>query len=155
MKRRIVAEADYLPVLEDLVSQGHEVSFLITGNSMAPFLIHARDHILIAKPQHPMKKGDMAFFRRKNGKYVMHRICLVDRDGNYYLIGDAQNQVEGPIQPEQVFGKITAVCRNGKWIRPGDFWWEFFEHFWLKIIPLRRMICIVYAFISKRKHNRA
>lgn len=33
--------------------------------------------------------------------------------------------MEGPIDKEQVFAIITKVKRKGKWIAPGDFWWEF------------------------------
>ena len=68
-----------------------------------------------------MKRGDMAFFRLRNGAYVMHRICRVDGEGRYYLVGDEQTVIEGPILPEQVFGVVTQVFRKGRWSGPGTF----------------------------------
>ena len=92
--KRIVDTQTFLPVLIDLVREGHTVALTITGHSMTPFLVHGRDQIRFCRPDHPLKRGDMAFFRRRNGAYVMHRICRVDREGRYYLVGDEQTVIE-------------------------------------------------------------
>ena len=78
----------------------------------------------------------------------MHRICRVRPEG-YYMIGDAQWEIEGPISEEQIFARIIRVKRKGKWIEPGDFWWEFFEHVWIRLIPFRRMIVRIYGKIRR------
>ena len=67
----------------------------------------------------------------------MHRICRVRPEG-FYLVGDAQTEIEGPIRREQIFGRVVSVRRKGRRIGPGNFWWEFFEHVWIRVIPLRR-----------------
>lgn len=152
-QKRIVDIYTYMPVLREILSEGREVSLVITGSSMAPFLIHGRDEILIAPPEGAWKKGDMAFFQRDNGQYIMHRICRVDRDGTCFLIGDAQQVIEGPIRPDQIFGKIVSVKRKGTWIGPGNFWWEFFEHIWLNIIPLRPFFRKFYSIIWNIKNK--
>lgn len=146
-EKRIVDVHAYMPVLCELLAQGKEVSLTITGNSMAPFMAHGRDEILITPPDGNWQKGDMAFFKRANGQYVMHRICRVTARGDCFFIGDAQQMIEGPIRPEQIFGKIISVKRKGKWIGPGDFWWEFFEHVWLNIIPLRPVCRKIYSIL--------
>lgn len=137
----------YVGVLKSLVEEGHEVSLLISGSSMAPFLIHHRDTIWFRAPDRELKAGDMVFYQRLSGQYVMHRIRAVKNDG-YYLIGDGQQVVEGPIAREQIFGLVTAVKRKGKMMRPGDFWWEFFARVWLHIIPLRGIVSRLYARLS-------
>ena len=109
---KIVDIDTYLPVLADLMEQGHIVSLTVTGHSMAPFLAHGRDRICLRKPAAPLKRGDMVLFRRRNGVYVMHRVCRADPDGTCCLVGDGQRDVEGPIAPEQVLGLVTRVCRN-------------------------------------------
>lgn len=147
----------YMQMVQELLKEGKEVPLVITGNSMSPFLIHERDQILISRVNRPLKKGDMAFFRRTNGQYIMHRICRVKKENNkeaYYFVGDAQTAIEGPIRREQIFGLITAVERKGKILRKGDFWWEFFEHVWLHIIPFRRMICRIYTAVSSLLRKR-
>ena len=144
---REVDAQEYMAVLRELIEEGHQVSLLISGSSMSPFLIHHRDTIYFKKPDRELKVGDMVFYRRGNGKYIMHRIRRIRPEG-FYMIGDAQTEIEGPLQREQIFGLITAVERKGKLIQPGDFWWEFFAKVWLRIIPLRRLIQRIYQVLS-------
>ena len=113
---------------------------------MSPFLGHARDTIYFQKPDRKLRRGDIVFYQRLGGQFVMHRICRVTEDG-YYMVGDAQTEIEGPLKREQIFALITKVNRKGKWIGPGNFWWEFFEHVWIRMIPLRPMICRFYGFM--------
>lgn len=149
--RRIVDIYTYMPVVLEILSQGKETSVTITGNSMSPFLIHGRDEILISPPEGNWKKGDMAFFVRDNGQYVMHRICKVDKNGACFFVGDAQQLIEGPIKENQIFGKITKVKRKGRWIGPEDFWWKFFERIWINMIPFRPLLRRVYGIVWRLK----
>ena len=145
----------YLGAVKEILKEGREVPLILTGNSMSPFLVHERDKILISRVDRPLKKGDMAFFQRASGQYVMHRIRFVRPGKNgkkqYYFIGDAQTVTEGPIEEDQIFGLITAVCRKGKWLRPGNFWWEFFRLVWLHMIPLRRTAIKIYSLVCPGK----
>lgn len=136
---------EYISVMRDLVNEGKEVSMLVSGGSMNPFLIHYRDTICFAAPQRALKKGDMVFYQRDSGQFVMHRICRVCRDGTYDIVGDNQSEIEHGVRRDQIFAIITKVKRKGKWIVPGDFWWEFFAHVWIRIIPFRRTIQRIYA----------
>lgn len=136
----------YISTLRDLVNQGKEVRLIISGSSMTPFLVHERDSILFSKPDSPLKRGDMVFYQRENGQFVMHRILHVKPEG-LYIIGDAQVEIEGPVNPSCVFARITKINRKGKWIGPGQFWWWFFQHIWLSIIPLRPYIIKLYSLI--------
>lgn len=99
---KTVDTKEYISMLRTLIEEGKQVSMIISGSSMAPFLIHARDHICLKSPSGELRKGDMVFYQRSNGEYVMHRIYNVKNE-EYYLIGDAQTVIEGPIQREQIF----------------------------------------------------
>lgn len=140
---KTVDTQEYLSMLRTLVEEGKQVSMVISGSSMSPFLIHARDSICFSRPERDIRRGDMVFYRRANGQYVMHRVCRVE-DAGYYMIGDAQRVVEGPVERGRIFAIVTRVKRKGKWIGPGDFWWEFFAHVWLNLIPLREAIIKIY-----------
>ena len=142
--RRVDTDA-YVSMLRDLVNEGKECRLLISGSSMAPFLVHERDSILFSKPDRELRRGDMVFYQRDNGQYVMHRILKVKPEG-LYIIGDAQTEVEGPVKPEQVFALVTKVNRKGKWVGPGNFWWWFFSTVWLRLFPVRRLILKLYPF---------
>lgn len=142
---------EYVSVLREIAEEGKVVSMLIAGSSMAPFLCHNRDYIYFTKPERELRRGDMVFYQRDSGRYVMHRIYKVKPDG-YYMVGDAQTQIEGPLRREQIFAVITQVKRDGKMIRPGDFWWEFFEHIWIRIVPARRIVTALYGMLSGKNH---
>ncbi len=136
---RTIDTQAYLSTLKEVVNEGNDVSLIISGGSMSPFLVHHRDAILIGKPTEPLKRGDMVFYQRATGQYVMHRIRWVRPEG-LYIIGDAQTVTEGPVNPKWVFAIVKKVQRKGKWIGPEDRWWRFFATVWLWVVPLRRVI---------------
>lgn len=65
---------EYVTILKGLVDEGKEANMHVLGSSMAPFVVHGRDVIYFKKPERKLRKGDIAFFQRKNGQYVVHRI---------------------------------------------------------------------------------
>lgn len=153
MKKRVVDTRTYVSVLRELAEEGQVVSMVIAGNSMSPFLCHDRDTIYFCRPDRELKKGDMVFYQRDTGQYVMHRICRIRPEG-YYLVGDAQTEVEGPLRRDQIFARILKVKRKDRILGPGDFWWEFFEHVWIHIMPLRRPVVQAYSLIMRLLHSR-
>lgn len=151
---RTVDTKSYLDMMKGLLQEGKDVPVLISGNSMSPFLIHQRDTILLSPVKRPLKKGDMALYQRKTGQYVMHRICRVRKKegrAEFYFIGDAQMDIEGPIGRGQIAGVVTAVQRKGKWLKPGSFWWEFFRLVWPRVIPMRKTIQKAYSSLVPKK----
>lgn len=142
--RRLDTDA-YVSALRDLVNEGKECRLLISGSSMAPFLVHERDSIIFSKPQRELQRGDMVFYQRETGQFVMHRILHVKPEG-LYIVGDAQTEIEGPVNPSQIFAVVTKAQRKGKWIGPGDFWWWFFRTVWLRLVPVRKIILKLYPF---------
>lgn len=149
MNKKIVDTKEYVKVLRDLIEEDKIVSLLISGNSMSPFLIHERDYIYLKKPEKMLKRGDMVFFERDNGDFVMHRIYRIEKE-NYFLIGDAQSVGEGPIRRDQIFAKVIGVRRKGKQIGPCNFWWGFFEHVWIHMIPMRRIAVRLYSALKSK-----
>ena len=150
MEPRIMDIDAYMPVLQELLAQGQSVSLTVTGESMSPFLRHGRDQIRLAAVTAPPQRGDMVFFRRRNGQYIMHRVLRRMPDGNYAIIGDGQQQVEFPIAPEQIFAVVTQVCRKGVWLGPESFWWRFFAGPWLTLLPLRPLLRRMARFIPEK-----
>ncbi len=152
---RKVDTQTFLGAIKDMVREGHDVPVTITGGSMTPFLVHGRDRVILSKISRPLKTGDMVLYQRKSGQYVMHRIRYIKKQRTeYYMIGDAQTVTEGPLKEEQIVAVVIAVCRKGKWLKPGDFWWEFFSRIWLHIIPLRRPVSKIYALVVGRKKGK-
>ena len=88
---RLVDTRAYVGMLKELVEQGKEVRMVISGSSMAPFLIHGRDSIFFCAPERELRKGDIVFYERPGGQFVVHRICGVHGE-SYDLIGDGQTE---------------------------------------------------------------
>lgn len=143
---------EYVGMLQGLVEEGREVSLLISGSSMSPFLCHHRDTVWFKAPDRKLRKGDMVFYQRSTGQFVMHRIYAIKKDG-YYMVGDAQWEIEGPLDRAQIFAIITKAQRKGKMIGPGDFWWEFFARVWIRVLPLRRELRWLYGKLAFLKHR--
>ena len=127
-----------------LLEQGETVTLPVQGNSMAPFLVHRRDTVTVAKPTGKRKVGDIVLYQRAGGAYILHRICAV-RGDSYTLIGDAHTVREYGVRQEQIFGIVTEISRKGSAEKPGTFWWEFFSRIWVRIIPLRPTAVGIYS----------
>lgn len=130
---------EYVTVLKEMVDNGMEVSMIVTGTSMEPFLIHNRDRIYFKKPEGSLKNGDMVFFQRKTGEYVMHRIIKAGNK-NYYLAGDHQTCLEGPIEETQIFAKVVSVERAGIWLSEENLSWKFYAVLWRRLFLLRKVV---------------
>ena len=146
----IVDTYHYLTMVEELLKQDKQVSLPIKGNSMAPFLINNRDCIYLERPKRVLKKGDFVLYQRINGQYVTHRIIKI-KGNEYYLAGDNQIVIEGPIYQKQILGIVTKVKRKEKWLKAGDFYWEFFEHICRYVLPWRKSILNIYKKYSYLK----
>ena len=145
---RVLPPEVLIPELLALLEEADSVPLTISGNSMSPFLVHGRDTVFLSKITRHPKKGDMIFYRRQNGQYVLHRICRVHPD-SFDLVGDAQTFIETGIRPEQVLAVVNTVRRKGRLLEKSHFWWDFFEKFWLRIIPLRPLVCRIYGFFVR------
>ena len=148
---RKVDTGKYMKIIRSLLEEGKEVPLVVTGNSMLPFLVDGRDQVLIKEVNRSLRKGDIAFFQRKNGQYIMHRIRYIRQNPKtgkkeYWFVGDVQVYTEGPIEQEQIFGLIIEAQRKGKRIGEKNIRWLFFRHIWLKIVPFRPLILRLYAF---------
>lgn len=138
---------EYLSAMEDLIGQGETVSIPVSGFSMNPFLADKRDAVLVKRPERDLKRGDIVLYKRRNGQYILHRIWKVNREG-YYMVGDAQTEIEGPIKQDQIIGLVEKIRRKGKWIDETDFLWKLFDKVWIRILPLRPVLCKGYSVLS-------
>lgn len=83
----------------------------LAGPSMQPLLRMHRDAAVLVAPVFPLRKYDVILYRRKNGRYVLHRIIAVKKDG-YVLCGDAQWRKEYPITDDMVIGVMQGYFKD-------------------------------------------
>lgn len=78
---------------EELAVNGHSF-FQTVGDSMEPLLHNRKSTVVIQTKKGPLKRYDVALYRRPStGAYVLHRVVKV-LDGAYLICGDNRLQQE-------------------------------------------------------------
>lgn len=130
--------SEYVSNLKELIEAGHEVVITVAGWSMEPFLRNGQNRVLLRKPSGAPKRGDIVFYQRKTGQYVLHRIYQKKPEG-YYLMGDHQFQLEGPIEEAAIFAIAAEVERKGCWISAEALSWKTISGLWRSLYPVRKL----------------
>ncbi len=135
--------------IETLLKSGQSVQLFPQGYSMYPLLVPGRDEVILSPlPDRPLRRGEVALYRRDTGILVLHRICRCKEDG-YYMVGDNQVQVEGPLRKEQVIGIMSGFVRKGKLFSSDDLLYRILSRIWLVMRPVRRCITVPGAKVKK------
>lgn len=149
MNPKTLPAAVLMPEYEALLREGAELPLVISGESMLPFLRPGRDTVYLKQPEGALQAGDIAFFRRPNGAYVLHRVQRAE-PGLYWFLGDAQQRIEGPLPARCVFARVTAVRRGERLVLPDSRIWRFFAGPWLRARRPRRWLLRLYRFVYYR-----
>ena len=139
---------DWVGAVLPLLKEGKSVKIKPTGGSMMPFITGDRDMVEIKETNPFLKRGDIILYRRINGQYVLHRIFKV-RGDEYYLLGDAQKDVEGPIKREQIVAQSRFYYKNGKRKDNDAFFMKIKYTLWFWLRPIRWPLIKINSF--KRK----
>jgi hypothetical protein len=117
--------------------------FTTVGRSMRPFLRSGEDMMVIeARKDSRFRPRDVVLYRRKSGKYVLHRIMAVHK-ADYVLCGDNCWELERGIRDEQILGVLTAVIREGKRLDVSSRSYRFKVFSWWMLFPIRA--CVIYT----------
>ena len=147
MDKRQMDTALWMGELEAILQMGKDVPLNITGNSMAPFLRHDRDQVLLRTCTAPIRRGDILLYKRPNGQYILHRVVKVKRD-HLWMAGDAQHILE-QVSPDWVIARAVKARRNGKWLTPKSPVWQFYRHLWRLTLPFRNTLRQLHIRLHK------
>ncbi|MCH5191168.1 MAG: S24/S26 family peptidase [Oscillospiraceae bacterium] len=145
-KKKITLSELY-PVIRERLDKGGTVELPITGTSMLPLLVWGRDSVDITKTETP-KNGDIIFYRRDNGQFVLHRI-IGENENGFILCGDNQWQKEYGIKPNNIIAVVTAINRNGKKFDTDNKIYRLYSFTWVKILPIRKYLLILMRKVKK------
>ncbi len=112
---RAVAAPEFDRLARELLDQGLQVRFTVTGTSMSPFLEEG-DVVTLApvKPEE-LKIGDLALVRRSSGSLTLHRLVRKKRQPLRLLFkGDALTDADEPVTPDRVRGRVIEIQRAEK-----------------------------------------
>lgn len=137
---RILDTQAYLDTICDLLRQGEKsVAIPVAGGSMVPFLHHG-DTVYLDLLDSPPKRGDIVLYTRASGRYILHRIYKVNKDGSFIMVGDAQQVLERIESREQIHARVTSARHKGKLNRPGTLRWWAYRYIWLWLLPIRHRL---------------
>ncbi len=111
-----VSFAEILPVMQEKLAAGGEVSFTVSGTSMQPMVFDRKDTVTLKKATLPLKKYEVPFYRRDDGQFVLHRIVKIQKNGNYTCRGDNQTVNEPDVRNDQIIGVLSSFERGGKFV---------------------------------------
>lgn len=148
---RLLDTQKYLDTVCDLLRQGeHSVAVPVAGSSMTPFLVNG-DTVYLDLPDSPIKRGDVVLYTRDNGRYILHRVYRVNRDGSFIMVGDAQIELELLPSANQIHARVTMARHKGKINKPGQLRWWAYRHIWLWLRPVRHPLMELRDKLPKRK----
>lgn len=133
---------------EKIIDELGYYSAVVRGKSMLPLLHGGRDSVYIEKCD-GFKKLDVALFRREDGRLVLHRI--VGLDGESIIFAGDNDFVREAVLKNQLIGKMTEFCRNGKNISVDRFWYKLYSRVWCFSFPTKRLLKLALSGCKRVK----
>lgn len=143
-----VSLADAIDVIEEILSSGGDFKMFPRGTSMLPLIKQNIDSVVIKRHEGPLKKHDIAFYRRADGSFVLHRVMKVCRDGRYVMCGDNQTRLERGVPHEAVIAVVTRICKKDKELSLSSVKYRLYKFFWTKM-PIRRAVFLIRRILRR------
>ena len=138
--------AEYDDAIREVLNSGGAFRIYPRGTSMLPLLREGIDSVLLEKPTGELKSGDIAFYLRDSGEYVLHRV--IKHKGSYVMCGDNQLTPEKGIEQRHIIGKVCAIYRGDRELTLNGLKYRFYCLLWRSF--LLRRVC----FRLRRMKNR-
>lgn len=143
VNRSVLPVEQVAKLVQVQLENGGVAQLNVTGYSMMPLLYHCRDRVQLAPVTGEEKTGDVIFYRRENGKFILHRIIAVTPDG-YICCGDNQAEKEQVLR-QQLLAVMTGFTRKGKTYSVTHLGYRLYAGLWVGLFCLRP------AYISLRR----
>ena len=128
--------------VEQLISQGENVTITIKGNSMRPWLQNSK-HKVIVKPlaDSILQCGDIALFRYK-GKHILHRVVKIE-NGKITFSGDGNIGIKEQASKNDVIALVESIITSsGRVIECNSNEWKTKSKLWLALPQFARRIIL-------------
>lgn len=150
--KKTISLSELYPIIQEQLESNGTVQMPITGTSMIPLLVWGRDSVELRKCENA-QKGDIIFYRRDDGHFVLHRIIGKNENG-FILCGDNQWVKEYGIEDRHIIGVVKAITRNGKNFSVDNKFYQLYSKIWTSILPLRRYFLFIIRRIIKPQNKK-
>ena len=139
---------DYEGLIREVLASGGEFRLYPHGISMLPLLRQGRDSVSLRRVDSPIRKGDILFYQRPDGSFVLHRVRAVKPDG-LTMMGDNQTLPEPGVSPDWVIGRVTRIFRDDKEVFCDGPGYRLYLGLWRFTIT-RSLLRKLYHFYERR-----
>ena len=150
--------SDAIELINEVLESGGEFLLTPKGTSMLPLIVQGKDQVVLKKyGERAPKKYDVAFYRRSNGAFVLHRILKIEKDESFVMCGDNQTQLERGIRKEQLIAYVSLIHKNHREISTTAFRYCCYVRIWC-FLPYRKLILFtqrVFRGIKRRLFHRS
>ena len=140
--------SDYEELIREVLASGGEFRLYPHGTSMLPLLRQGRDSVSLRRVDSPIRKGDILFYQRPDGSFVLHRVRAVTPNG-LTMIGDNQTLPERGVSPDWVIGRVTRIFRDDKEVICDGLRYRLYRKLWQFTI-LRGLLLKLYHLSERR-----
>lgn len=152
--------SDAIDAIQEVLDCDGEFRLYPKGRSMLPLIRQEKDSVVLKKRTNDsdvsLKKNEIAFYRRDNGQFVLHRVMRVEQDGTYTMCGDNQLYFEKNIRTDQVIGYVSQIYRRDKLLRLSSLRYRLYVSIWTWM-PLRHLVKFpirVLGWIRRKLHRK-
>lgn len=134
---------DAIDAIQEVLNHGGEFRLYPKGRSMLPLIRQEKDSVVLKKridqPNVPLKRKEIAFYRRDSGQFVLHRVMRIERDGTYTMCGDNQLYLEKNIRADQVIGYVDGIYKKDRLLSLTSLRYRLYVLVWTWM-PLRHCV---------------
>lgn len=148
-----ISANELFSAMEELLAQGRQAAFVVTGMSMWPLLCHGRDRVVVeGYDPNGLHKGDIVLLQTPQGNYLLHRITEI-RGNQVQTTGDGNCFRDGFFPRACVKARVVQVVRRGKVIPCSAFRWRLVFALWMGLYPFRgTLLSLLRRIGGKRSH---
>ncbi len=144
MKAVRVPMESLIEVIRLQLENGEIATLVVTGYSMRPMLCQYRDSVRLEPINGQLKPGDIALYKRENGRYILHRVIRLTQEG-YLFCGDNQAELE-KVDQDQLIALVTGYVKNGKSRTLDSIGYRLYCFVWVKLFCVRKY----YIWLRRR-----
>lgn len=126
-------------------------SLTVTGDSMYPMLHNCRDQVELIPVSCRQEEKDVILYCRDNGRYILHRIVALTRDG-YICCGDNQWKKEF-VRHDQLLAVVDGFTRNEKKYTLHHVGYRLYAAVWVGLFPIRRHLLALRRCLGRLRRK--
>ena len=130
--------ADMADIIYEQLNSGEDIILTVRGTSMYPIFLDKKTEVTLRKKD-SYSKGDVIFYRRDNGAFVLHRIIGKNSEG-WILRGDNQTVKEFAVRDDMILGYVVFY-KNKKKKSTSSLSFSFYSSIWAFFRFVRRPLC--------------